>query len=345
MKRLYYLSFLVFLSTTVNAQIPTLTRANYYELGDSIISMQYFSQNPDLTEGEAGENIVWDFRTFFFPEAVDTIRIVDPSTTVFKDYPPFQKANLSSELAKGDLSSRIFYDYLLATEESISFIGREESSPVSESFNNHCTDYRKELIFPFTYNQQFEDSLACTVFDASGSGWHTINGNQTVLADGYGTLHMPGGYTYENVLRVKTILVERDSNFIYTDTSRTEYFTWYSSDYKGPIAIYRKEVDLSYLDHRIIQSDLNTSTEKILFNHQIKIYPTLLTDNDFFIENKLGLKIDQLKVFSIDGQLLHEQMFEQPFLNKKVSVNLMKGTYIVSLFIEGQPFMFKIFKQ
>lgn len=334
------------------SQPPTITRAEYFEIGDTVLVYSYHSSElDDSTSGMSGSDVLWDF-AFAAPNPVeDTLFFINPNGTPFNpSYPPYSGSNLCYRAAGQPFSpEENTYTYLFVNEDSLNFIGSWADNGGTEMWEYHCPDMIRDLLFPFTYQAQFEDSLDCYFVDQSGSGEHFQNGINNVIADGYGTLIMPNGAIYENVLRVKTELTFTDSNELFgINKFIIQRHAWYSSESRGPVAIADLRPDgqtIATLRHWVLLNDVTTSIQESILPNQIKVFPTILTDNSLNIINEGDISIDHIKIFNTSGQAIFEKHINnQQLLSNTLTLDLQRGIYIVSIFGDSRIFSYRIMK-
>jgi hypothetical protein len=284
MKSSLLLSFL-FITAMVNAQ-PVLTRSNYFDIGDSLLLYNKFDTSLNsISPGPDGANITWDFSAVDFNHPsviVDTVFYIDPVGTPF--YPTSMSADYSQSnlcfLVKTDPFSPFNsdYNYLFADNDSVSFIGHWANGGGTDLWEDHCTDFIKELSFPLTYSSAYIDSFQRFYFDMSGSDEHYINGTISVTADGYGTLITPDGSTVQNVLRLHTVESFRDSNVVFGINNYTYHsYQWYSADMKGYLLRFNMDVtDTTLVVNAFYQkqTNLNTSVEEPgIASDAVRVFP------------------------------------------------------------------------
>lgn len=88
--------------------------------------------------------------------------------------------------------------------------------------------YPRDAVWPFTYNDSFYDTVACTLPKTNQNGIHY----SSCIADGYGTLNV-NGKTYTNVLRTFTtyqVVDLSNNNIEYTERTR-----WWDTAHKAPL--------------------------------------------------------------------------------------------------------------
>lgn len=352
MKRTSALVLCVLFFGNLLAQIPVITRAEYYEVEDTVLVTYYHSSElNNSTAGAAGADVVWDFSFAEENSVSDTLFFIDPVGTPFNPtFAPYDDANLCYQAA-GQINSpeEDTYHYLHVNEDSLSVIGKWAANGVTEFWENHCTDFTKEITFPFTYEDQMTDSFDCFFVDLSGSGEHWHTGTQTAEADGYGTLIMPDGTEYENVLRV---LVEQnltDSTELFGVQEFTiQKYVWYSSEHKGPIAL--ADVDVSNqvmfsLLHWVLANEVDTSIdEPNVVQTEFKLVPSFLEANTVELINKSGALINSIRIVSTSGQVVYEEGINSVLNSKQITLDLQSGIYFVSIVANTKIHSLKLIK-
>lgn len=87
--------------------------------------------------------------------------------------------------------------------------------------------------FPVSYGNSFTDNISGT-FNFSISG--TFNGSLSTQADGSGTLHLPGGLSLNNVLRVKSVqTIQLYLGFIPFGTAKQTVYNYFHASQKFPV--------------------------------------------------------------------------------------------------------------
>lgn len=180
------------------------------------------------TPGPAGANQTWDFTSVTSSASLSSSYEACPGTNQYCD--TFPGANLTG--LEVITSNILFYN---ASSASLSIVGaRGAGFAGGTTVNNYFSNPEDILRFPMTYNTTFTDTsrVAYTAFGAPARR----TGITTVLADGWGTLKVPGGNTYSNVLRIKRTATYYDTGtvagFPTTVVINVTLHQWYSPAYK-----------------------------------------------------------------------------------------------------------------
>jgi hypothetical protein len=149
------------------------------------------SSNPGLLLsisdiGAAGANQTWDFSNESTSNATN-LTVIDASSSTFGS--SFPSANWSFELGP-------YYSYFESTSAGMECLAFNITS--TNGNGDYTGNSRKILAYPFSYGDFFTDTYI----------ENTITKNIIVTYDGYGTLLMPNGFTYTNVIRVKELDIE-----------------------------------------------------------------------------------------------------------------------------------------
>src|SRR5687768_4695657 len=95
MKHLFALWFVF--PFCVQAQSPVITRANYFEIGDTaLVFLKFDTSVWSISAGASGANVNWDFSNVDFNHPsviVDTLLFISPVGTPF--YPTYMQADYS----------------------------------------------------------------------------------------------------------------------------------------------------------------------------------------------------------------------------------------------------------
>ena len=210
MKKFYSVAALLFAATSIFAQ----SKITYSQNGLNIGDVRPMIQIDHLDQGNGGANQYWDFSS---AKEVKSMTIA-------------QNENVATAIGNLDLTSR---NTLLACDEGGEKTTYFEITPsekkywglktggVTISFNEPIVD----LKFPFSYLESVSGTMDGTYSDMVSS--NSITGTYSTTADAWGTLVLPDGKQYENVLRVKVEknYLQPSGNSNYTiHTIRYQYF-------------------------------------------------------------------------------------------------------------------------
>ncbi len=187
------LSLAALIPAIIMAQ-PTLDATMNPVVGDSYLVYQVDS---NALEGAQGANVTWDFTNWVGYGFDHPIDYLDPAST------PYASGYPNSTVAMKDSTG---YQYLIPSSTDIQSEGftidMTAVQPLIGVVNISLTDYKQTMSYPFTFNTSFSDTYSGNLNSGAGTG--TYSGNIVVTGDAYGTLMLPNGNTFTNVLRVYT---------------------------------------------------------------------------------------------------------------------------------------------
>lgn len=217
---------LLFWPFALTAQ-PVLTLAQHQlQYGDTAIRQYYTAIG--LTPGPAGPNVTWDFsqlQPINYTEAGEVQPVLNLPVLAMTHI----LANYNLPFAT--------QEWYIAVGDSVTFAGFNRSSLEPDIVQYWNSDVLLRL--PMAYGDQHSDTYWGTT--VSMVRQPNFSGSSTLHADGYGTLLLPGGRTYTDVLRVHKHDVLFDS--VVTHHSDTWYY--YSASHCFPVLVYG---DSTYFD-------------------------------------------------------------------------------------------------
>ncbi|MBA3682543.1 MAG: T9SS type A sorting domain-containing protein [Bacteroidetes bacterium] len=192
MKKIYFAIFSALLCTQVsNAQLSLTKAFNEPVIGDVNISHRWDSAG--VLDNNPGPNTLWDFSTLTTNTGVATSNYTAVAGT------PSASGYPNATLAEFDGNAG--YTYYKATTTAtpqLELLGIYQPS-LSINLNNNSAII---AVWPITYGYNKNDALSGTVATATAGLGGTCTGNINTLASGTGTVLLPGGLTYTNVLQV-----------------------------------------------------------------------------------------------------------------------------------------------
>ena len=195
-QKLQNILFLFLLGTMgVNAQGPVITAEGFNpQIGDKI-KLQNTNTSSVTPPDAGGANRVWDYSNLKDAGTVGLINFVSPKGLPYSD--SFPTANL----ATADDTTNI--EYWQAGNKGwgqVGYIFKSTSGNINLHRANPITNF---IVYPMSYKKIYTDSVLAYDNYYDGSTWTTSYTTlyDTLHADGYGTLKLPGA-TYNNVLRV-----------------------------------------------------------------------------------------------------------------------------------------------
>lgn len=347
MKKTFTLTILLTMLASVSfAQYRLSYDANVLRPGDyrNMKKIDYVSQ------GEAGENLVWDFSK---SKIINDMYINQESDLTNSSVEGFR---LSCD--EGGQKNTLFE--ITSTEKR--YFGLK-SKNTTIKFEEPIVD----LFFPMSYGNAKYGAMVGTYETSSITGY--IDGVYSTKADAYGTLILPGGNVYYNTLRVKVEknYVQDFNNTKYTiHTVRYQYFTE-GARYPVIIAVESE-----------VTSDCNckcgNSSSKEMFMEIPAVYGNdaiknvtvrganddldadfnyLVTPNPFTEFIDVALTIEKDADISIDILDMNGKVMKQ-LLSEKISAgqqsfkfnvsSLLPGKYALRIVVDGKSYTNKLLK-
>jgi hypothetical protein len=178
---------------------PVITSSTSPQVGD--VATGTLADTTGWNPGPAGANVTWDFTGLVAIGSGTVAWVAVAGTPYAASYP---NANLVMAQSSATGSS---YSYFNSTSDHYDNIGVGNDNIVVTMPNPQTV-----ITYPFTYLDSLTDTAKGTyTAPMSITGHRTIY--STTVADGYGTLKLPGGVTYNNVLRIKIVSQAYDSVF------------------------------------------------------------------------------------------------------------------------------------
>lgn len=220
MKTNLLLLFTVFV-LGLNAQNLTLTQSAYEPIiGDTnrvyiMDTTFYFSGMPVST---AGDGVTWDFTGLVETTTINTTAYVDPTSQTVT-------VPTNCDVVQKQGTALSFLNSVTSPTTQTELLGTTFGS-ITASFSNPAIVAK----YPITYGYSLSDAFAGSATTI------TINGNLTTNADGRGTLKLPYGNTYNNVLRIKSVQTVTASVFILTVANiKTTTYQYFHASSKFPV--------------------------------------------------------------------------------------------------------------
>ncbi len=242
MKKIYTLILsLLFLGTSLNAQLSLSKAAYEPTIGDSYLTMGYDSTSaiPKTT----GTGQLWSFTTFSAQitntESITYTTVAStPASAIFSSSATMCKMRING--------SNTQYEYNKSSGSILEYVGSYDTSgPQTTTFSN------TGIIASWPISLTSSNSDAFAAVQTSTSSTVTMNGNYSYTATGAGTVILPGGNVHTNCLQVRTTLTISMIQGTNTSTYSDKTYTYYSASVKAPI------IEINYQSQT---SGTNTST-------------------------------------------------------------------------------------
>lgn len=232
MRKLILSVSLFVIAVGVRAQSPTITGAGVNPIAGDVYYGRHCDTN-HVSPGASGASVTWDLSTMHVYES-DTIAFVACASTPYCD--SFPGSNLAWNDGFGG------FDYYTADANGLAANGYSSGSSDNQYYSNPLSAF----LCPLTFGDVKVDSYQSI---QPMMPWYSY-GNDSFLADAYGTLMLPGA-TYGGVLRVREILHSHDSDGTgaIQDIVRRERYMWFKQGVRFPLLmmVYDTTGGASYL--------------------------------------------------------------------------------------------------
>ncbi len=350
MKKLYLLIICFITSLCCTAQIILIDQV-VFEPGDNITVV---FDDIGLTEGDDGENVVWDFSNAIGTDTVTWLGVEPSDHEIAQEFWP--DADLGSFIPSPfndtfEYSIFEFYDFAnerIATLGSYSIIRNKMTNEADTQIVNYVNDPFEEFEFPLAYLDEFESDYYGTITGNLGdlNTEATRGGTVVMKADATGTIHTPTG-SFNNVLRVRRNETRFDTTFtefggqVFESIVQTnlEFYDWFQPGRK--FSIYRIgyiTIIVAGLPPQVLPissfytiengtTNVNEGTNIL----DVVFYPNPTADA-LMIKNFDDLNVRRIEVFDMTGS----SILQIPNPAEKISLtNLLSGQYIIKVFVEG----------
>ncbi len=227
MKTFYLILGFLLLGINLFAQGPVITSSYNPSVGDNLLF-----KNADTTNvlpGSGGANVTWNFTGINLSSNIGTMSWISPTGMPYSTYYP--TANLAA--TQTGESSIIYWQ---KTGNMFGWLGQADSGSsgltLIRTYNNVGIPY---FHYPMSYGgTTYVDSVR--FYKTAGSNWNHYYEIITQNADGWGTINLPGGVSYSNVVRVRYYVAGLDSLSTGGLGFISEYrYEWFRSGYKFPV--------------------------------------------------------------------------------------------------------------
>ncbi|MFZ1321974.1 MAG: T9SS type A sorting domain-containing protein [Ignavibacteria bacterium] len=175
----------------------------------------------NVSEGNSGSNQNWNFSGISFIDSTSVTFVNSGSTPYGSQLPGSNIASTNDNLN---------YNYFTTSESNLKINGY--GGPDGVIINS---DEQMFMQYPFTFNSTFTDNFSS---DYTLSGTQVFRtGTTTVSGDAWGTIVLPSG-TFTNALRIKYVILTKDSSFIgtpFVTLITTNSYVWLIPGKKFPV--------------------------------------------------------------------------------------------------------------
>jgi len=325
MKKIYLSVLSLFSVIAVNAQ---LTQANHAPAnGDTYQTFRCDSITTSPGASGAGTN--WNFATI--TTYTNMVRSYTAANTTSATYP---MANVSLASASNDIS------YLSSTTNTLGYYGGNIAvGSIAGSIN--YTAPAIYAAYPMSINTTSTVATGGTIaitnpIPTTGS----FAGNSNVMVDGSGTISLPGGFTFTDVIRVVTSQTVNITTAFANATVTQRTYDWYSTGIKAPIfTILTSTANVGgnpttqtvVTRNKTLTSNPTSTTsitENAVENSFFTVYPN--PSNSFVNFSTNHPDAITVSLFDITGKLVEKQLLNEGKSKMDVS-SYNKGLYLYSV--------------
>ncbi len=209
---------------TQNTHEPTVGET------EKVVKLDTSAYNTGLPLNNTGQNTIWDF-SLAQPANSNTITNTYDAPSTYTHGTMFAGANIVQNLA----GSMFTYYKSSTTPTTQAEIEGIYTSTVALSFTNSAL----VIQYPVTFGLNISDAVSGTYTMGAFNG--PVEGTTETMADGTGTLLLPGGVTYTDVIRVKTVQNYTLTQGPLSGTLRQTVYNYYDVSEKFPI------INISYI--------------------------------------------------------------------------------------------------
>ncbi len=286
------LLFFLALAPFICGAQPTYTLSNLPQVGDQATTTLL---NPsDFSSSPSGANVTWDFSNATLTGASSTSEFVVPSTTPYASNFP-----AAGFCAIGDGGATYaYYAQSFVGLELIGAVGGASSTVFSYS------DPDLLILIPSTYNDATTDNFTCTF--TSGGISFIRTGSSSIVADSYGTLLLPNGTQYNNVIRYHLTQNYQDgytvSGIPQTINYVNDQYYFFSSDHRHVLASHfelTSDASAPFIQFSYVENAPLSSVQPEILS-DINIIQT----GEALWSWETELNIERVEVLGINGALI-----------------------------------------
>ncbi len=327
MKQSFLLFLLFFLVTASQGQGPTLEyNTHALKAGESATYQCAEYVTVPIT---SGANQLWDFRNLKFT----TKEINDQLPIAQAPYSGFEDAANVITVVNGNAAN--YFHVTPSGIEQVGYAGKNGKVRFSEPV--------KRMVYPFSYKSRLTSQFSGEAL--FGTETLKLFGSASVEGDAWGTLLLPNGVVYENVLRVKFVYHNHEISQCGThEILQTKYY-YYVKDLRDPVFtileadfIHEGVVTNSQKYCAILEPVTPKVTEQpfqITFESKVTeftVYPNPFSESfvvDLTLKEQSNITIS---LFSGDGKFLGNVVENQLLDAKKHSFNYNAGRLPVGVY-------------
>ena len=322
MKKLYTFLITLLVVYQGHAQLTLTKNSHEPTIGD--IAKQIEFDSTTALPKATGLNKTWDFSTLLLSQgATASTRTVVAASTV-----PSASLYPGATVVEDDgAGNYVFYKSTNSPTQRFETLGFGGGLA---SFN--YTNAMTQMTWPMSYGGSFSDTYAgsFSVFIVSGK----VSGSIVTNATGTGTLKLPGGLVFTNVLQLKstiTSITTITSPTVTTETSITTSYIYFHASQKNPLLSisynHGEEPTVSILLNQLVVTGLNDYTSEVEFS----IYPNPAKEHISIELDNTQAEPCTVEIYAATGQLIKKQEFgNQTTIQENIPLTgLSGGIYLI----------------
>jgi hypothetical protein len=342
MKKIYILILVAAFKVESSEAQLVLTQANYeHVVGDLELTAGY--DTVSVLPRNVGQNQVWNFSSITqSTNSIDTVEFIAPSTIPSSSL--FPGATLASKNATQ------YYSFYKSSSSpaQIEFLGYDDVG----AYVNY-TNTAIQAVWPIAYGSTSTDTYFGPM---SGQASGTRGGTLTLTASGAGTVIMPGGQQYTNVLQVKekTVDVQNDPNSIpSTLTITTVVYSYYRAGEKSSFIVV-EDLILASDSGAFSASGVGTSStipaavatgiKNKSLDNLFSVFPNPAKDNLNVVLTNAQNEVCAVQIYNITGSVVKEiALGSNALIKTQINVSELKpGIYFVKTKLGSETAVRKI---
>lgn len=314
MKKLYILLLVAMCSVGLGAQ-PVITSSFNPAPGDQY---KFHPVNTQITPGNSGANVVWNFSTVQIIYNPITGKYISPAST------PYATDFTTATVAYEDFYAAGTYHYYTASSNKLEKTG-EASVLLTAVYDNPATMFT----FPFTFGTKVTDNYGCITPVGTLSLHKTASWEAE--GDAYGTLMLPSG-TFQNILRIKIrSVIEDDYPGVVTNKKDITEYWWVSPTSKRPYLKIIHEIHstngtvIDTIRSIQVSDEVSGIGRAVLGSVCAMVYPNPVADVLFLELNANHATPISWNLLGADGQLIKSESMQ----------TIQQGNHVVRIPLTG----------
>ncbi len=328
-RKLLFISGLMLVTSSLLAQGPTITSSFSPYVG--LTSIEQPAGSAGVSYGTSGANKTWDYTNLTDSGSLESSTYETPSSTGYQS--TFPNSNVAAGAVGGGAyafyisNSNVFQlDGLVTSLYNFYYSVPEDllEYPLSNS-----SVYTANFVGTYTYDGETDDRT----------------GKDSIVGAGYGTLELPNGHTFKNVLRVE---LSEDYTDVFTPgddtiTERTYSISYLSASLPGEFLVeiselyeYGTYISTSVSYYPNAPADVNDITPLV---QNLNVFP-----NPSYSQSTLSLNLKEganinVYVTNIIGQRIKTIATEQVDAGQNnftiETADMAKGLYLITVEVNG----------